>query len=229
MMPAALTACVLSALAGTGASMVWRSADRRFRPVVVVAAIALLVVVLADLLPEAWSSLSLASIAVAVGAGFVFVWAVGSLIAPLCPACAVAEAGSRPCLKRGDVVVGLVLALHCVQDGLALSVGHSALFLPLALALHKAAEGFALGAMLLASGRSARWVLAFSFLVQSTTWLGGVLGSQSEQWLSVSAMGSITAALAGGFLYLAGSALGWVKPLSVEVTMRPFGLKRKDA
>jgi len=137
---AALAGVALIAAATlAGAWLGWRSL-RLPRLSLACAAMLLLVVVIADLLPDAWNDLSSTGLpwwpaAGALGAGFL---ATDALVRRGC-ACGTGQAGGR--------TTSAALGLHRAVEGAALAVAGSVAVIA-ALVLHATGEGFALAALL---------------------------------------------------------------------------------
>jgi len=137
---AALAGVALIAAATlAGAWLGWRSL-RLPRLSLACAAMLLLVVVIADLVPDAWNDLSSTGLpwwpaAGALGAGFL---ATDALVRRGC-ACGTGQAGGQ--------TTSAALGLHRAVEGAALAVAGSVAVIA-ALVLHAAGEGFALAALL---------------------------------------------------------------------------------
>jgi|GEM_PF-4486153 len=204
-MSAELLACIASALLGTLLAVNGKKVDVRILSFA--AGIALAIVVLTDLIPESLESLNWRSVIVAVVVGYGLVWVIGSFVAPLCPACTIASE-SKPCARKADVIVGVVLAFHCVQDGIALSLaGPDRFTLPLALILHKFCEGFGLGVLLVSSRRSASSAFVFALVVECMTTLGFAFGRYPGLTRHPLELAVAAAFTAGGFLYVTACAV----------------------
>jgi ZIP family zinc transporter len=190
-----------------------RLAARRLTALVYVAAGALLLVTLVDVLPDAKANLSWPLFGAAVISGIALFWLVSRSVHPICPACStsVFESGTQNSLRKDAVLLMVALAIHSTVDGLAVAVGDGAgapghINLPLiaAVSLHKLPEGLALALLLVSAGYPRRAALGWTWAVESTTELGGLIGilalrDASAMWLSL-----IFAHVGGGFLYLVG-------------------------
>jgi zinc transporter ZupT len=190
-----------------------RLAARRLTALVYVAAGALLLVTLIDVLPDAKANLSWPLFLGAVTSGAALFWFISRFIHPICPACSTSafESGTQQRLQKDAVLLMVALAIHSTVDGLAVAAGdgggaqgHANLPLIVAVSLHKLPEGLALALLLVSAGYSRRSALGWTCAIESTTELGGLLGvialsNASPLWLSV-----IFAHVGGGFLYLVG-------------------------
>ncbi len=210
------TAAMLVAWAGGALGVaLGKVAARRLAVLVGVAAAALLLVTLGDVLPDAKANLSWPVFGLAVGSGAGLFWLVSRLIHPICPACSASavESAARARLHKDAILLMAALAVHSTVDGLAVAAGdgpqgHVNVPLLLAVSLHKLPEGLALALLLVASGYRRSTALIWTWAVESTTDLGGILGvwplrGVSPFWLSV-----VFAHVGGGFLYLAGLTAG---------------------
>lgn len=197
-----------------------RLAARRLTALVYLAAAALLAVTVGDVLPDAKANLAWLPFGAAVGSGALLFWLVSRFVHPICPACSTSafEAGAQERLRKDAVLLMVALAVHSTVDGLAVAAGdgsgahrHADLPLLVAVSLHKLPEGLALALLLVSSGYPRRAALGWTWAVESTTELGGLLGvwalrDVSAVWLSV-----IFAHVGGGFLYLVGMTAGAVR------------------
>ena len=116
--------------------------------------------------------------------------------------------------RFGEIAVAMMIALaiHCTVDGLALAAGHQEkaevdFSITMAICVHKAPEGLALGALLLGAGFLRGRMLWLVAAVESTTILGGLAGwfvlrDLSPLWLAMA-----LAHAGGGFIFLATHAV----------------------
>lgn len=113
----------------------------------------------------------------------------------------------------GDVGLGLpvliVVALHSILDGLALTAihgHHSEELLAAVLLVHKLPEGMVVAAVLRTQGRSLPAAIGLTAVVEAMMLLGVPLGSVVGAAGQV-ALGAMMGAVGGSFLYLAGVTL----------------------
>lgn len=209
-----VTVATLIAFLGAGIAVaLGRLAQRRLTVLVVIAAAALLLVTLGDVLPEAKANLTWSELIAAVASGALLFWLISRFIHPICPACSSsAENNSvRERLQKDAILLMAAVAIHSAFDGMAVAVGDGpagAANIPLmaAISIHKLPEGLALALLLLGAGYSRPTAFAWTCAVELTTELGGLIGvfwlrDLSPLWLSL-----IFAHVGGGFLYLVGLA-----------------------
>jgi len=126
------------------------------------------------------------------------------------------------------VAMMIALAVHCTVDGLALAAGHQEqaaldFSVTMAICVHKAPEGLALGALLLGADFHRGRMLALVAAVESTTILGGLLG-----WFVLRTVSNLWLALAlahagGGFIFLATHAvLGEIMKHEKKIVLLSF-------
>jgi zinc and cadmium transporter len=209
-------ALIATAVAWTGAlvAVVLRqAASRIIRPLVYLALLFLALVAIFDILPESKQALSWPVLVSAAGVGYAAFWLIGKYVAPICPACAVRhfEEGHHHAHGNGLVFFVLAFGIHCVLDGLGVSAASTVevafgLRVFGAIAVHKLPEGFALGLMLMAGGRSAWAAFAYAVGIEAATLAGALAGMlwihPSAFWLAV-----VLAHIGGTFLYLSVSGL----------------------
>ena len=217
------------AWSGIVAALVLRQACRRFmRPLVYVAFLALGLLAVFDLLPASKAALTWPVLLVAVALGYGTFWCVGRYVAPICPACAMRrfESDDHHAHGGGLIALAIVLGIHCFLDGLGMSAASTVdasvgIRVVSGMAIHKLPEGFALGMILMAGGRSAWRAFAVATAIEAAT-LGGPLTTTvwtnpSGFWLSL-----VLAYLGGTFLYLSATglweALGRLPPMSAVRT-----------
>jgi zinc transporter ZupT len=205
-----MSAPALATLVGLGGAAVglWLTgAHRRSRVLVPFSAGVLLGVAVFGLMPElvheiGWS----ASLALAT-AGYGLLLAINRWVYPVCPTCAHDHDHNACSTELHGFAAPLIgaAALHSFLDGWSIAtVQLSAplglqVAVPIAVALHKAPEGIAIGAILRVSVKSRAAALAWSVVAEGTTLLGGGAGL----WLGPKA-GSLWTT------YPLGIAAGWI-------------------
>ena len=214
------------AWSGVVAALVLREAGRRFmRPLVYLALLALGLLAVFDVLPESKAALSWLALAAAVASGYGAFWSVDQYVAPICPDCAMCrlEGDHRHAHGSAMMTVAIVLGIHCFLDGLAVSAASTVdaafgIRMLAGLAMHKMPEGFALGIILMASGRSTWRAFVAAVAIEAAT-LGGPLTTlvwthPSPFWLSF-----VLAHIGGTFLYLSTNALRGAFRAALEVAV----------
>lgn len=176
------------------------------------AAGSLLSVTFFHILPEAWEAgTGLAPIAIALLSGYGLFFILNRYVSHVCPACAASHFEEQPGskFKKAFSLLVIALTIHSMMDGVAVAISpvmarpndHSIFF---TVAIHKLPEGLALCALFLKGGYEKWRALVSSFLFESSTLLGWVLGFFLMQknlagvWLN---LGMVH--IAGGFVYLA--------------------------
>ncbi len=167
------------------------------------------------IIPEAASSLPMLAILIALGSGYGFFYFLSRFVFHVCPACAASHFDEQTATKFRSIALLLATALgiHCVFDGVAIALGEElankanwSIFLTIT--IHKFPEGLALTALLMKSGFNRARSLFVTFVLETLTLLGWVLGTFLMQDLS---LGSwfylILLHIGGGFIYLALHAL----------------------
>jgi zinc transporter ZupT len=203
-----MLATAIAWLGASGAALLRRAGGRIMRPLVYLALLFFALAAIFDILPESKHALSWPIFVTSVGVGYVVFWFIGKYVAPICPACALrhVEHDHQHAHGKGLVFFVLVLATHCFLDGLGVSAAAtigSAFGLRVfgAIAVHKLPEGFALGLMLMAAGRSVWNAFAVAVAIETSTLAGAAVGvfwmHPSEFWLAV-----VLAHIGGTFLYL---------------------------
>jgi len=170
--------------------------------------------------PECWRGLNLLQFLLGAASGYALFAVISKYIFHVCPACAASHFDEAATHRFGEIAAAMMIALaiHCTVDGLALAAGgqeqsgpaHSRwlnMSLTMAICVHKAPEGLALGALLLGAGYHRGRMLWLVAAVESTTILGGLLGwyvfsSVSNLWLDLA-----LANAGGGFIFLATHAV----------------------
>jgi zinc transporter ZupT len=157
---------------------------KRARPMVPLAAGMLLGVALFGLLPELAAALGWAASLLLFGAGYGLLAVLGRFGHSVCPACS-HDHDHESCSTELHGFAGPLMAaaaLHSFLDGWSVATAQWAaplglrLAVPLAIALHKAPEGIALGGILRAAVKSRTAALAWATLAEGTTLAGGALG-----------------------------------------------------
>jgi zinc transporter ZupT len=167
--------------------------------------------------PECWQHLVPWQLLLAAASGYALFAIISKYIFHVCPACAASHFDEAATHRFGEIAVAMMIALaiHCTVDGLALAAGSTEptssrwldMSLTMAICVHKAPEGLALGALLLGAGYHRGRMLWLVAAVESTTILGGVLGwfvfrNVSNLWLDLA-----LANAGGGFIFLATHAV----------------------
>jgi zinc transporter ZupT len=208
------------ALAGGALSGALGRTHRQLCGLISLGAGTLLGVTVFAIAPECWGTLLWWQFVLAVASGYAVFALISKFIFHVCPACAASHFDEATTHHFAEIATAMMIALaiHCTVDGLALAAGQAEIVAPgtgrwldlsvtVAICVHKAPEGLALGALLLGAGfdrrRMFRWVAA----VESTTILGGALGwfvfpNLSPLWLALA-----LAHAGGGFLFLATHAV----------------------
>jgi zinc transporter ZupT len=170
--------------------------------------------------PECWRGLLLWQFVLAAASGYALFAIISKYIYHVCPACAASHFDEATTHHFSEIAAAMMIALaiHCTVDGLALAAGRQEysgvvpthwldMSLTMAICVHKAPEGLALGALLLGAGYHRGRMLGLVAAVESTTILGGVLGwyifqNVSNLWLDLA-----LANAGGGFIFLAAHAV----------------------
>jgi zinc transporter ZupT len=211
MLPSWGPAAVATAVAWAGALLAgWlrQSGTRMMRPLVYAALLFFGLSAVFDILPQSKHALGWPAFAASVAVGYGICWAIGRFVAPICPACAfrTVEHDHHHAHGAGLTVLAVVLAIHCVMDGLGVTAaasmqGSLGTRVLAATALHKLPEGFALALMMILGSHAAWRAVMTAMLVELATLAGGALdllwARPSPFWLAV-----ILAAIGGTFLYL---------------------------
>lgn len=165
----------------------------------------LLGVPLFSLLPELAPQLGWAASLAWFAGGYAILFAVGRTIYPVCPACSRGHdhASCSSVLHGFAAPLIAAAALHSLLDGWSIATSEWGtpglrLAIPLAVALHKAPEGIALGAILRAAMPSRAAAFAWCLAAQSTTVAGAALGSWAAPLIGPAWL-LYPLALAGGF------------------------------
>jgi len=180
--------------------------------------------------PECWQDLTWWQLALGAASGYALFALISQYIFHVCPACAASHFDEAATHRFGEIAVAMMIALaiHCTVDGLALAAGHRErpqvdFSVTMAICVHKAPEGLALGALLLGAGFRRGRMLALVAAVESTTILGCLLG-----WFVLRHVSSVWLALAlahagGGFIFLATHAvLGEIMKHEKKIVLLSF-------
>lgn len=180
------------------------------------AAGAFLVLACTHLIPEAAGEIGwVGALGSAVAGYFASAW-LARHTGAFCPACTLTHPEDHlptdpP--EPGDVGLGLpvliVVALHSILDGLALTASHghhSEELLAAVLLVHKLPEGMVVAAVLRTQGRSLPAAIALTALVEAMMLLGLPLGNVVGV-AGQAGLGAMAGAVGGSFLYLAGLTL----------------------
>jgi len=142
--------------------------------------------------------------------GFAALWGIDHYVYPLCPSCSHSH-DHRACVHPlHGFAVPLILAssLHSFMDGWSLMTSQAEasrtfqLAFLVGIAVHKAPEGLALGAILRASMASLRRVMAGALAAQFMTIVGGVAALGISPWAGAKWSGVMLGLAGGTFLYL---------------------------
>src|ERR1700722_3165152 len=172
------------------------------------------------IVPLCWKELALWQFLLALASGYALFAIISKYIFHVCPACAASHFDEAATHRFGEIAAAMMIALaiHCTVDGLALAAGRQEssgaapsqwldMSVTMAICVHKAPEGLALGALLLGAGYHRARMLWLVAAVESTTIFGGVLGwfmfhNVSNLWLDLA-----LAHAGGGFIFLAAHAV----------------------
>ncbi|HEY3861514.1 MAG TPA: ZIP family metal transporter [Verrucomicrobiae bacterium] len=188
--------------------------------------------------PECWNSLSPWQFLAGGASGYLLFAIISKYVFHVCPACAASHFDEAATHRFGEIAVAMMvaLAIHCTIDGLALAAGSREPRVPaqphwlemsvtMAICVHKAPEGLALGALLLGAGYHRGRMLWLVAAVELTTVLGGVLGwfvfnNVSQLWVNLA-----LANAGGGFIFLAAHAvLGEIMKHEKKIVLISFTL-----
>lgn len=214
-----LIAFALSIVGGLIGTLMARS-HRRLCALISLGAGTLLGVTLFDILPETFGALNWGMLIVALVSGYVLFVIVTKYVFHVCPACAASHFDEATTHRFTEIAAAMTvaLAIHCVMDGLAIAAGHQSnpgdqqgkvvsISIVMAICVHKIPEGLALGSLLTGAGFKAGPAMFRVLAVESTTVIGGIVGSlflvnASEYWIAFA-----LANAGGGFIYLAAHAI----------------------
>lgn len=183
----------------------------------------LLSATLFHVLPEAWEAgIRIGPLALALLSGYGLFFFLSRYVSHVCPACAASHfeqsvssakriGGSATGGKFKNVffLLAIALTIHSMMDGIAIALSPAlaegddrSIFLTVA--IHKLPEGLALCALLLKAGHEKTKALLTTFIFESSTLAGWLVGSflvEKELALLWLHLGMVH--IAGGFLYLA--------------------------
>ncbi|MGA2747569.1 MAG: ZIP family metal transporter [Verrucomicrobiota bacterium] len=188
--------------------------------------------------PECVEALPWWQFVLAVASGYALFALVTKYVFHVCPACAASHFDEATTHRFAEIALAMMIALaiHCTVDGLALAAGQQEQAVPgtgrwlspsvtVAICVHKAPEGLALGALLLGAGFGWQRMLWMVAAVESTTILGGVLGWFVFQKLSAVWLALALAHAGGGFLFLAAHAvLGEIMKHEKKIVLVSFSI-----
>jgi zinc transporter ZupT len=208
------------ALAGALLSALLARTHKQLCALISLGAGTLLGVTVFAIVPKCWNELAPWQFLLGAASGYALFAIISKYIFHVCPACAASHFDEAATHRFGEIALAMMIALaiHCTVDGLALAAGGQEITrsvptrwldmsLTMAICVHKAPEGLALGALLLGAGYHRGRMLWLVAAVESTTILGGLLGwfvfrSVSDLWLDLA-----LAHAGGGFIFLATHAV----------------------
>jgi zinc transporter ZupT len=164
-------------------------------------------------LPEMAEFLQWASALAWIVAGSALLWFIDKNVYPVCPACSHSHDHDHCSSQLHGFAPPLIVAvgLHAALDGWSVVAADDSVTLGaplvLAIAIHKVAEGLALGVIVRAALESRRWALAWCTLAEGATLIGAVLESFLAPHMSPYALHAFLALAGGSFLYLGGHAV----------------------
>ncbi|HXV27788.1 MAG TPA: ZIP family metal transporter [bacterium] len=163
------------------------------------------------IVPEALSHLSFPATLLALASGYFLFYFLSHYLSHVCPACSAShfEEHTMTDLQRIGLLLAIALGIHVIMDGIAIALGHElegridfSIFLTLL--VHKFPEGLALCALLVKTGFSKTKSLFATFLLESLTFLGWILGVTLLRNFSIGAwFYAMLVHIGGGFVYLA--------------------------
>jgi zinc transporter ZupT len=183
----AIAAPAVATVVGIGGSALglWLTgAKRRARAVIPMSAGVLLGVALFGLVPELAGELGWALSLLLFAAGYGVLYVIDRHVYPVCPTCHHEHDHSHCETELHGFAGPLIpaIALHSFLDGWSVAVVQLGaplglrVAVPLAIALHKAPEGIALGGILRASIRGRAAAFAWCIVAEGATLVGGFLG-----------------------------------------------------
>jgi zinc transporter ZupT len=194
-------------LAGAALGLWLTGLRRRARAVVPFSAGVLMGVALFGLLPELAVELSWPVSLLLFAAGYGLLLCVNRFVYPVCPTCA-HDHDHNACSQELHGFAGPLIAaaaIHSFLDGWSIATVQRVVPLglrvavPLAIALHKAPEGIALGGILRAAVKRRATALGWATLAEGATLAGGALGLALAPRLGT-----------GWITYPLGIAAGWI-------------------
>lgn len=214
-----LIAFALAIVGGLIGTLMARS-HRRLCALISLGAGTLLGVTLFDILPETFRPLNWGMLIIALVSGYVLFVIVTKYVFHVCPACAASHFDEATTHRFSEIAAAMTIALaiHCIMDGLAIAAGHQShapdqqgkvvsISIVMAICVHKIPEGLALGSLLAGAGFQPGAAMLRVLAVESTTVIGGIIGSiflinASDYWIAFA-----LANAGGGFIYLAAHAI----------------------
>lgn len=201
---------LVSALAGAAVIFMIKLNHKKLCSLISFSAGALFSAAAFTLLPESLYDIGWLQLILAAASGYLLFWIISKYFSHVCPACSATHFDEKTTHKFSEIVLTLLTALsiHSFLDGVALTSGmghqHSNESVFFAVLTHKFPEGLALAALMISSGYKKLKILGYVTLVESTTVLGAVLGySFFHDAISPTAISSVMAHIAGGFIFLA--------------------------
>src|SRR5438445_12304537 len=179
------------AVAGGALGASLAHSHRRLCALISLGAGTLLGLTLFAILPESAAVLHWWGLLLALASGYAAFFLITKYVYHVCPACAASHFDEATTHRFSEIAAAMMIALaiHCTADGVALAAGHEAdisnapgghalnLSLVVAICVHKVPEGLALGSLLLGAGYKGAPMLWRVAAVESTTLLGGVIGT----------------------------------------------------
>jgi len=176
-----------------------------------VAAGALLAVVVADILPEAFEMVGIIELALGFASGYVLFYLVSKFVYHICPACAATHTEER--FLTVNYLMIAAISLHSMMDGIGVAVsaqngnGNASAMILLAVSIHKFPEGLALASVARGAGYSRRKAFTVALGVESTTLIGGFISLAFFSHLPAIWFGILLAHIGGGFFYITAHAM----------------------
>jgi len=202
------------ALGGGILSASLRLAHKPLCALISFAAGTLLGVTLFAIIPESLENCPWWAVLLAAATGYALFFFISKYVHHVCPACAASHFDADATRRFSQIATALILALsiHSATDGIALGIGREIRVaanwsLFLALCIHKFPEGFALGSLLIGAAFPRLTALGWVATVEAATLLGGAIGFFFLANASVFWLGLIMAHIGGGFFYLAAHAV----------------------
>ena len=207
---AAPALATVAGIAGAALGIRLTGMRERARPMVPFVAGILLGVAVFGLLPELADDLGWVKTLLLSGGGYGLLVLLERFGYSVCPACSHSHDHDSCSTELHGFAGPLVAAaaLHSLLDGWSVATAQSAaplglrLAVPLAIALHKAPEGIALGGVLRAAVKSRSSALTLAMLAEGATLAGGALGLWLAPHLGTVWIGYPLAAAAGWLCYL---------------------------
>src|SRR6476661_6562767 len=178
-----VVAAYVFALAGGSISTSLHLAHKPLCALISFAAGTLLGVTLFAIIPESLENCPWWAVLLAAATGYALFFFISKYVHHVCPACAASHFDADATRRFSQIATALILALsiHSATDGIALGIGreiHVAAnwSLFLALCIHKFPEGFALGSLLIGAAFPRLTALGWVATVEAATLLGGAIG-----------------------------------------------------